>query len=143
MRSDLGFYIKRLRNNLERISYQYYDTISHRDYSLMNLWVVDFLHDNRNRDIFPRDIEEEFFITRATVSKMLNLMEQKGLIARESVPGDARLKRIVLLPPGEDLCRQAQSIRSQIETRLTCSLTAEEQEQFRNLCIKILAGMDP
>ena len=74
---------------------------------------------------------------------MLNLMEQKGLIARESVPGDARLKRIVLLPPGEDLCRQAQSIRSQIEARLTCSLTAEEQEQFRNLCIKILAGMDP
>lgn len=143
MRSDLGFYIKRLRNNLERISYQYYDTIGHRDYSLMNLWVVDFLHDNRNRDVFPRDIEEEFFITRATVSKMLNLMEQKGLIARESVPDDARLKRIVLLPPGEDLCRQAQSIRNQIEARLTCSLTKEEQEQFRNLCVKILEGMDP
>ncbi len=142
MRADLGFYIKRLRNNLERISYQYYDSAGHGEYSLMNLWIVDYLYDNRDRQVFPRDIEEEFFITRATVSKMLNLMEEKGLIARRKMAEDGRLKQILLLPAGEALRQDAQKIRSQIEERITRNLSEEEQGQFRDLCRKILKGME-
>lgn len=91
MRSDLVFYIKRMGNQLERMSYQYGQAAGNREISLMNLWVVDFLFDNQDREIFPRDIEEEFSITRATVSKMLNLMEKKELIARKRVEGDGRM----------------------------------------------------
>ena len=38
----------------------------------------------------------EVWITRSTASKVVNLMVQKGLIVREKVPGDARLKKLVL-----------------------------------------------
>lgn len=54
-----------------------------------------FLH-NRDRDIFQKDFEQEFNIRRSTASSILSLMEKNELITRESVPYDARLKKIVL-----------------------------------------------
>ncbi|SPU25488.1 MarR family transcriptional regulator [Bifidobacterium bifidum] len=55
-----------------------------------------FLDRNRNREIYQHTIEQKFCITRSTASRVLALMEKKGLIARESVAHDARCKRIVL-----------------------------------------------
>lgn len=94
MKTDLGFYIKKLENLLQRQAYKAYHGKNDNDYSLMNMWITDFLTDHESKDIFPKDIEEEFFITRATTSKMLALMEKKELIARESVPEDGRLKKL-------------------------------------------------
>ena len=48
------------------------------------------------QDIYQKDIEEYFTITRSTASKVLSLMEQKGLIQRQAVAQDARLKKIIL-----------------------------------------------
>ena len=59
-----------------------------------NGWIIGFIADNQDRDIFQRDIEEMFSIRRSTVSSMLQLMEKKGLIIRESVGYDARLKKL-------------------------------------------------
>lgn len=55
-----------------------------------------FLARNRGREIYQHTIEQKFCITRSTASRVLALMEKKGLIARESVEHDARCKRIVL-----------------------------------------------
>ena len=55
-----------------------------------------FLARNRDREIYQHTIEQKFCITRSTASRVLALMEKKGLIARESVAHDARCKRIVL-----------------------------------------------
>lgn len=61
-----------------------------------NGWIIGYLADNTNREIYQKDIEEHFTITRSTASKVLTLMEQKGLIQRQTVAQDARLKKIVL-----------------------------------------------
>ena len=45
---------------------------------------------------FPKDIEKEFSINRSTTSEMLKLMCKNGMITREEVDYDARLKKIVL-----------------------------------------------
>ena len=42
------------------------------------------------RDIFQRDIEEEFGIRRSSVTSVLQLMEKNGYIKRVSVCEDAR-----------------------------------------------------
>ena len=61
-----------------------------------NAHIIMFLARNRNREIYQHAIEQKFCITRSTASRVLALMEKKGLIARESVAHDARCKRIVL-----------------------------------------------
>lgn len=63
-----------------------------------NFQVLRYLEDHPDEDVFQKDLEAEFKIRRSTVSCMVDLMEQKGLLLRESVNGDARLKRLKLTP---------------------------------------------
>ena len=105
------------------------------------MWITDFLTDHEAKDIFPKDIEEEFFITRATTSKMLALMEKKELIARESGPEDRRLKKIVLLSKGRELQKRCVEMRDKMENKLSKNLTEEEKNQFLIISKKIIDGM--
>lgn len=61
-----------------------------------NSFIIGYLGNNRNKAIYQKDIEKRFSITRSTTSKILKLMEQKGLIERQKEDEDGRLKRIVL-----------------------------------------------
>ena len=60
----------------------------------MHGWILGYLCRNEHKDIFQKDIEAEFKICRSTVTNILKLMEKKGYIKRESVPYDARLKKL-------------------------------------------------
>lgn len=68
-----------------------------------NGWIIGYIAENHNRDVYQRDLEAEFSITRSTASKVINLMVQKGLIVRESVPHDARLKKLVLTDKAHEI----------------------------------------
>ena len=50
-----------------------------------NGWIIAYLGQNEDKDIFQKDIEERFTITRSTASRVLSLMEQKDLIKREAL----------------------------------------------------------
>ena len=45
--------------------------------------------------VFQRDVERAFGLSRSTATGILQLMEKNGLILRESVHNDARLKSLV------------------------------------------------
>ena len=60
----------------------------------MQRWTLGFLKDHADREVYQRDIEEAFSVSRATASNMLAVMERKGLIERAQVSHDARLKRL-------------------------------------------------
>lgn len=95
-----------------------------------NGWVIGFLVENSDRDIFQRDLEAQFSIRRSTASKILQLMEKKGLIIRESVKHDARLKKLVLTPRAKELLKLATNDMLSLEQRLTHGLTEEELSCF-------------
>ena len=77
-------------------SREYTDSLSGR-----NMWVLRYLSEHRDENVFQKDLENAFGIRRSTVSKTVELMEQKGLVLRESVNGDARLKRLRLTDKAE------------------------------------------
>ena len=55
--------------------------------------IISYLHRNEGRDIYQRDIEKTFMISGPSVSEVLKLMQKNGLIERQSVKHDARLKK--------------------------------------------------
>jgi Transcriptional regulators len=93
---SVGFKLHVLNNCIKR----YFDFSSRMktvdEITGNNGWIIGYLAHNADRDIFQKNIEEHFDITRSTVSKVLRLMEEKKLIEKHSVPEDARLKKIVL-----------------------------------------------
>ncbi len=81
----IGFEMRILNNLIRREidnsnSQKYVDSLTGS-----NGWIIGYLAANRDRDVYQRDIEEEFSIRRSTVSKTLQIMEQKGLVRREAV----------------------------------------------------------
>ena len=61
--------------------------------TMMHGWIIRYLYENREQDIFQKDIEQRFAVGRSTVTNLLQLMEKKGFVRRESVKQDARLKK--------------------------------------------------
>lgn len=59
-------------------------------------YIVGYLKSREGEDVFQRDVEKQFSMRRSTASSILALMEKNGLIERQSVSCDARLKKIVL-----------------------------------------------
>ena len=78
----------------EMSGYIRYDEM--KNSSNANWYILVYLYENRDKEIFQRDIEKEFSVRRSTVSKVLALMEKKGQIVREKIDRDARLKLIRL-----------------------------------------------
>lgn len=90
-----------------------------------------------DRDIFQKDVENAFHITRSSVTSAVKLMEKKGLIRRQPVAGDARLKKLTLTPEGVQAHEAAVRAMRRAE-ELTCrGLTEEERRQFMDICDKL------
>ncbi len=55
--------------------------------TIMHGRILGYLKYNQDRDVFQKDIEEAFNITRSSVTGVVKLMEQKGYIRREKCGG--------------------------------------------------------
>ena len=87
--------------------------------------------------VFQKDIEKEFGITRSTASKVISLMESKGLIIRKSVSNDLRLKQLVLTDDAKKIVLAVKEDLNKFEKRLTYGLTEEEKELLSSILGKI------
>lgn len=140
--NDIGFYLRKLNNHIQKRSHSFYNRKEIKECSLSNLWVIDYLTDNLDKDIYQKDIETEFSINRATASKMLTLMEEKNFITRIPCEEDGRLKKIKVLPEGEKLKSICLAIRKEMEKELSFSLTQEEVETLKNILKKMIVHFE-
>lgn len=101
-----------------------------QELTIMHAWILGFLYNNPDRAVYQRDIEREFRINRATVSGMISLMEQKGLIRRLSVSHDGRLKKLGLTQLGRELHENQIRRFEALEGLLEDSLAPEELQQL-------------
>lgn len=81
-------------------------------------------------EVYQRDLEKEFQIRRSTASAMLQTMEKNGLIRRESVAHDARLKKLVLTPKAEAFSEQIEKAIADTEAVVTRGVSREELDQY-------------
>lgn len=128
-----GFTIKTLSNQLKRM----HDKSAIADNTLgltgMQFAVLGFIaYETRleHRDVFQRDIEKEFDIRRSSATSVLQLMERNGVLRREGVPGDLRLKRIVLTEEGLAAQERDGQRIQQTEAMLTEGIAPEDLAAF-------------
>ena len=118
--------------------------------TLMHCWIIGFVQDREDSglDTFPKDIEKEFSINRSTTSEMLKLMCKKGMIEREEVEYDARLKKIVLTESSRNHNRQIEDKMKEMHQKLIKDLSEEEikallQKQVDDSSISFSISSDP
>ncbi|MBE6082775.1 MULTISPECIES: MarR family winged helix-turn-helix transcriptional regulator [Tissierellales] len=134
----IGLAIRILSHQIGRkIEYQISTNISN-DVTGLQGHVLGFIREkSKAGDVFQRDVENEFDIRRSTATGMLKLMEKNGLIKREAVSYDARLKRIVLTDKALGLHNQIISVLKSVENQLAAHLTEDEINTFFSVMEKI------
>ncbi|MDD6881798.1 MAG: MarR family transcriptional regulator [Firmicutes bacterium] len=111
-------------------------------FSVSNGNILMYLHEHKDEDVFQKNIEEAFGITRSSASKVISLMETKGLIERRSVSGDARLKKLIITELGENVRQKMIEGRDRMEKRLTKDFSEEEKEQLSRFLLKLRANLE-
>lgn len=110
--------------------------------TVMHGWIMEYLYKNRKRDVYQKDIESEFAISRSTVTNIVKLMEKKGYIKRASVKSDARLKKIILTDKGIETYKLIRQTIIDDENRFNSLLTDEERNTFFDLIRKLRSGIE-
>lgn len=64
--------------------------------TLMHGWILRYLYEHQDAEIYQKDIEKYFGICRSGVTNIIQALEKKGLVCRASVASDARLKKVML-----------------------------------------------
>lgn len=126
-------YVSKLSNKLRR---QLDMLSSRKDFSGSQGRTLHFLL-AQNEDIFQKDIEEEYSIRPSTATELLKQMEKNGLITREPVSYDNRLKKIVLTD-------KALMYRKQVVDDLTAleeSLIKDIPEEKLNIFFEVIEKM--
>lgn len=95
----------------------------------------------QTEDIFQKDIEEEYSIRPSTASQMLNQMEENGLIHREAMPYDHRLKRIVLTEKALAYRQQVVHDLTDLEQTLTRDIPEEDLAVFFRVVEKMMDNL--
>lgn len=91
-----------------------------------NGWIIGYLAENNNREIYQKDLEKDLGITRSTASTVVNRMEKKGFVMRQSVKEDARLKRLVLTEKAWEIFEKMEEDHIGLEEKLLEGFTKEE-----------------
>ncbi|MEE1296109.1 MAG: MarR family winged helix-turn-helix transcriptional regulator [Bifidobacterium sp.] len=98
-----------------------------------NTPIILYLNERRDEDVFQYDIERTFSITRSTASRVLGLMEKKGLIERTRVDWDARVRKITLTPKAQDFVAELNRTARNLEGTLLKGFTDGEQHQLMDM----------
>lgn len=81
-------------------------------------------------DVYQKDLEKVVGLTKSAISTILSRMEQKGYIERLAVPGDARLKRIVLTEYGHRITHDLKQAMDETDENFVKGLSEEEQAEL-------------
>jgi DNA-binding MarR family transcriptional regulator len=107
-----------------------------------NFWILRYLEDHRGEDVFQRDLENVFKIRRSTVSKTVELMEQKHLLERVSVDGDARKKKLRLTAEADAVLSNVRKSVEELEERVRASFCAEDYDTLMQLLGQLCTFLD-
>ena len=129
-RDQVGLVLKRLDHMMRRNLSMRVKEAGIDEITLMHGWIIRYLYENRDRDIFQKDIEKHFSVGRSSVTNVIQLMEKKGYLRRESVDYDARLKKVLLTEKGIYTHEKIEGIISGLNVRTLEGISDEELDAF-------------
>lgn len=109
--------------------------------TMVHGWFLRYLYENREEDIFQKDIEKQFGFCRSSITNIIQTMEKKGYLKREAVQQDARLKKVLLTEKGVKEHQTMAALIDQLNEKTLKGITDEELESFFDVIDKIEANL--
>jgi DNA-binding MarR family transcriptional regulator len=134
----LGFRIRSVWQQVKRLMNRHLTENNGYGLTGMQFAIVSYIaRESAERDIFQKDLEQKFDIRKSTVTGILNTMERDGLLLRETVPYDARLRKMMLTEKALQAKVNTEQVIESVETQLSKGLSQEEIVTFLDILEKI------
>ena len=103
------------------------------------LFVLNYLY-NREDGVHPKELSEKLSVSTARIASLLNHMEEKHLVVRETDPEDSRQVLVRLTPDGSDAIRRCRSeVLASVE-RMLESLGPDDAREYIRIQEKIYSN---
>ena len=110
--------------------------------TLMHGWILRYLYEHQEQDIYQKDIEKYFGICRSAVTNIIQALEKKGQVYRASVETDARLKKVMLTEKGKLSHEKLGEIFQKMDADLEEGISEEESQAFMNVINKVYCNIE-
>ena len=132
---DIGKFVKIINNML--------DSKANRDFRKWDLTcsqhaIIAYLFDHQSVETTQRDLEETFSLKNPTVTGLLNLLENKGMIQRVTNPKDRRSNIIKLTEKSLSLEKQLTASRKMAEDAILKGFTPDEKQQLESFMRRLM-----
>ena len=134
---QVGFEIQRTGHMMSRRLEARVKAVGVDEVTLTHGWIIRFLYENRAKEIFQKDIEKYFLVGRSTVTNSIQLMEKKGLVRREFVECDARLKKVLLTEKGIRAHETIEAMIAELNCGLLDGIDEKDAETFLRVIRRI------
>ncbi len=137
----IGYEVRETNNMIKRYIDNVRARLGYDDVSFAQGGVTRYLYNNSNQPVYQRDLEIRFGIRRSTVTGILQGLEKNGYIDRLSVPGDGRMKQIILTEKGRKMEEDIRASMEHCEGVFRKNLDEEEVVRLLGLMEKIRANI--
>ncbi len=111
-----------------------------REYNLTlsQVEILRYLNMHRNEEVHQKDIEKFFHISNPTVSGLLNRLEEKGFIVRETDLNDTRKKTVKSTNEALVMAKMLKKTMDQFEDDLLSALNNDERQRLKEYLMRII-----
>lgn len=139
----IGHEVKILSNLIKKRSEGFKSIFDTKNLTVIHGLIIEYVYYNRSSgDIFQRDLESVLSIRRSTATEILQRMEKNGMILRETVNYDARLKKIILTSKANEIYEEVHKELYKIDAELSNGISKEERRFFLTMIEKIKRNIE-
>ena len=137
---ETGMIINKISHRLRRRSQAVQESIgiSEAQGRILNY----ILAEGSRRNVYQKDIEEEFDLRPPTASSILRSLEKQEMISRVPDETDGRLKKLIFTEKADKMRLALEEEIVETERRLLDGITDEEQKMFLRLAEKMFHNLE-
>ncbi|CAH1222187.1 hypothetical protein PAECIP111891_05302 [Paenibacillus allorhizoplanae] len=99
--------------------------------------MIGYIYENQETELIQRDLADRFHLRGASITGMLQGLEQRGFIERKIPVNNERQKNIYVLPKGVELIEDFNESFQKVEDEIVQVLSEDERQILKELLIKI------
>lgn len=138
----ISFILRVIHNQIKDIIHKNAPRFDKGPKSQLQGGILGYLFHHRDQPVYQKDLEKEFRISRATATNTLQVMERDGLVVRQSMDKDARLKRIRLTDEAYANHKEIEKHMQMLDRRMLEGMSETEAAELQRLLGVILVNLE-
>lgn len=123
--NHVGYLIQQISHLLEQL---FNKQLAKEGLSISHARLIYLLY--QNDGMTQSELQQDLLIKASSITKLIDVLVEKGLVTRKTCPEDARLKRIYLTAEGREKEEHLYQISEMTEAGIVNNLSAQEYHQL-------------